>query len=102
MVVGEAMNSSEFSMSRSDPRIRLGVPGRLRFGWKHSAETEASIVDISKSGMCVHCEAQLGLGMEVKAILGNAREDLKLYRVVWFRNAESSEHGFDVGLELKP
>jgi hypothetical protein len=40
--------------------------------------------------------------MEVKAILGNAREDLKVYRVVWFRKAASSEHGFDVGLELKP
>ena len=96
------MNSSGFSISRCDPRTRLGVPGRLRYGWKHSAETKASIVDISKSGMCVHCEAQLGLGMEVKAILGNAREDLKLYRVVWFRKTESSDHGFIVGLELKP
>ena len=40
--------------------------------------------------------------MEVKVILESAPDDVKVYRVVWVREAESSEHGFDIGLELKP
>jgi hypothetical protein len=39
--------------------------------------------------------------MEVKAILESAPDDVKVYRVAWFREAESSDHGFNVGLELK-
>jgi hypothetical protein len=40
--------------------------------------------------------------MEVKAILESAPDDVKAYHVVWFREAESSKNGFDVGLELEP
>ena len=50
--------------------------------------------------MSVRCEGPLRLGMEVKAILESAPEDVKVYHVVWFREAESSEQGFNAGLEL--
>ena len=40
--------------------------------------------------------------MEVKATLESAPDDFKVYRVVWYHEAESSDHGFIVGLELKP
>jgi hypothetical protein len=40
--------------------------------------------------------------MEVKAILESAPDDVKVYQVVWYREAESSDHGFNVGLELRP
>ena len=96
------MNSSGFSIARSGPRIRVGVPGRLRFGWKQSEETKASIVDISERGMSVHCQGPLRLGMEVKAVLESAPDDVKVYRVVWSHEAEFLRHGFNVGLELKP
>jgi hypothetical protein len=39
--------------------------------------------------------------MEVKAILESTPDDVKVYRVAWVRKAESSEHGFDICLELK-
>jgi c-di-GMP-binding flagellar brake protein YcgR len=102
LVDEDAMNNSGFSIPRTAQRIRVRLPVRLRFGWKHSEETKASTVDISEQGMSVRCRAALRLGMEVEAILDSAREDLKVYRVVWSREAESSDHGFSVGLELKP
>jgi hypothetical protein len=40
--------------------------------------------------------------MEVKAILESALDDVKVYHVVWFHEAEFFEHSFDVGLELEP
>jgi len=96
------MKTSEFSNPRSDPRIHVGWPVRLRFGWKDSEEATASIVDISERGMCVHWHGPLRLGMEVEVILESASDDVKVYRVVWVRKAESSEHGYHIGLELKP
>jgi hypothetical protein len=96
------MNGHGFSIPRTEPRIRIGVPGRLRFGWKHCDETRATIVDVSDRGMSVRCQGPLRLGMEVKAILESAPDDVKAYHVVWFREAESSKNGFDVGLELEP
>ena len=95
------MNNSGFFIPRSGARIRVGVPGRLRLGWKHSDETRATIVDISDRGMSVRCQGPLRLGMEVKAILESAPDDVKVYHVVWFREAESSEQGFNAGLELE-
>ena len=42
------------------------------------------------------------MGMEVKAVLESAPDDVKAYHVVWFHESESSKNGFDVGLELEP
>ena len=95
------MKTSVSSDRRTDPRIRVGLPIRLRFGWEDSEEANASIVSISERGLSVHWHRPLRLGMEVKAILESAPDDTKVYRVVWVREAESSEHGFDIGLELK-
>ena len=96
------MNKMSFSIARTEPRIHVRLPGRLRFGWKLSDETKATIVDISERGMSVHCQGPLRLGMEVKAVLESAPDDVKLYRVVWSREAEFLRHGFNVGLELRP
>ena len=96
------MNSAGFSIPRTEPRIHVRLPGRFRFGWNHSNETKATIVDISERGMSVHCQVPLRLGMEVKAVLESAPADVKVYRVVWSREAEFFDHGFNVGLELKP
>ena len=88
------------SIPRSERRMRLGLPVRLRFGWGDSEEAKGSIVDISERGMSVQCHGPFRLGMEVKAILESAPDDIKVCRVVWVREAESSEHGYDIGLEL--
>ena len=96
------MNSSGLSIPRTEPRIHVRLPGRLRFGWNHSNETKATIVDISERGMSVRCQGPLRLGMEVKAVLESAPDDVKVYRVVWSHEAEFLRHGFNVGLELKP
>jgi hypothetical protein len=74
---------------------------QLRFGWKYSEEAKASIVNMSERGLCVRWHAPLRLGTEVKAILESTPDDVKVYRVAWVREAESSERGFDIGLELK-
>ena len=95
------MKTSGSSNPRSAPRIRVGLPVRLRFGWGDSEEAKASIVNISERGMSVRWHSPLRLGMEVKAILETASDDAMVYRVVWVREAESSPHGFDIGLELK-
>lgn len=86
---------------RTGPRIRVGFPVRLRFGWNDSEEIRASVVDVSERGLCVRWHAPLRLGMEVKAILEGASDEVKVYRVAWVCEAEFSEHGFDIGLELK-
>ena len=96
------MNGHGFSIPRTEPRTRRGALGRLRFGWKHSDETRATIVDVSERGMSVRCQGPLRLGMEVKAVLESAPDDVKVYHVVWFHESESSKNGFDVGLELEP
>jgi hypothetical protein len=95
------MKTSGFWDPRTDPRIHVGLPVRLRFGWKDCEEVKALIVDMSERGLCLRWHAPLRLGMEVKAILESTPDDVKVYRVVWVREAESSEHGFDIGLELK-
>ncbi|MBZ5560993.1 MAG: PilZ domain-containing protein [Acidobacteriia bacterium] len=95
------MHTSRFSVPRTDPRIRVGLPVRLRFGWKESEETRASIIDVSERGLRVCCHAPLRMGMEVKAIFEDSPDDAKLYTVVWVRDSESPEHAFDIGLELK-
>ncbi len=95
------MHTSRFSVPRTDPRIRVGLPVRLRFGWKESEETRASIIDVSERGLRVCCHAPLRMGMEVKAIFEDSPDDAKLYIVVWVRDSESSAHAFDIGLELK-
>ena len=76
------------------------LPVRLRFGWQNSEETTAAIVDMFTRGISVHCEAPLRLGMEVTAVLESAPDDLKVYRVVGYCEAESSDHGFNVGVAL--
>jgi len=97
----DAMNSSGFESPRTEPRICVRVPVLLRFGWKNSEETKASTVDMSERGMSVYCRDAFNLGMDVKAIFEKCAEDLKVYRVVWSRNAEPFRHGFNVGLALK-
>jgi hypothetical protein len=67
-------------------------------GWKDAEEAKVSIVDMSERGLRVRWRAPLRLGMEVKAF---SPDDVKVYRVMWVREAESSEHGFDIGLELR-
>ena len=59
------------------------------------------MVDISERGLCVREHAPLRLGMEVKAFLESTPGDVKVYRVVWVREAESSAPRYDIGLELK-
>jgi hypothetical protein len=76
------------------------LPVRLQFGWQNSEETTATIVDIFALGISVHCEAPLLLGMEVTAVLEGAPDDLKVYRVVGYCEAESADHGFNVGVAL--
>jgi hypothetical protein len=98
---GEAMKTCGFSDARAGPRIRVRLPLRLRFGWKDSEEVKASSLDMSERGLCVRHGAPLRWGIEVKAILESTPDDVKVYRVVWVREAESSTHGFDIGLELK-
>lgn len=95
------MNSSGIEIPRTEPRIGIRVPVLLRFGWKYSEETKASTVDMSERGMSVHCQGPLRMGMDVRAIFEKCAEDLKVYRVVWSRNAESFRQGFNVGLALK-
>jgi hypothetical protein len=56
---------------------------------------------MSERGLCVRWRAPLRLGIEVKAILGSAPDDVKVYRVVRVREAPPPEGGFDIGLELK-
>jgi len=80
----DAMNSSGFSIPRTEPGIRVGVLGDCEFGWNNSHEKRATIVDISDRGMCVRCQGPLRLGMEVKATLESAPDDFKVYRVVWY------------------
>ncbi len=96
------MKISDISNLRSGPRIRVDLPVRLRFGWRDSEEARASIINISEHGLCAHWHGPLQLGMEVKAILERAPYDVMVYRVVWVREAESSGHGYEIGLELKP
>ena len=96
------MNNPVISNPRTEPRIRVRLPVRLQFGWKGSEEVSATTIDISERGMSVHCQCPVRLGMEVKAILESAPDDVKVYHVVWLTEAESSEHSFDVGLELEP
>jgi hypothetical protein len=96
------MNNLSLSIPRTEPRIHVRLPGGLRFGWKHSDEITATIVDISERGMSVHCQGPLRLGMEVKAILESAPDGVKVYHVVSYHEAESSHHGFNAGLELNP
>jgi hypothetical protein len=98
---GEAMKTSGFLDRRTGPRIRVGLPLRLRFGWKESEEVKASSLDMSERGLCVRQCAPLRGGIEVKAIFESTPDDVKVYRVAWVREAESFERAFDVGLELK-
>jgi hypothetical protein len=95
------MKTSGSQHGRTDTRIRVGLPLRLRFGWNDCEEVKASIVDMSERGLCVRWRAPLRLGMEVKAILESAPDDVKVYRVLWVRKAEPPEHGYDIGLERK-
>lgn len=98
---GEAMKTSGFSDARAGPRIRVALPVRLRFGWNNSQEVNASSLDMSERGLCVRQCAPLRGGIEVKAIFESTPDDVKVYRVVWVRESESSERGFEIGLELK-
>ncbi len=95
------MDPAKYPVSRTDPRIHVGLPVRLQFGWKESEELKASIVDISERGLHVRCRAPLRQGLEVKAIFDYAPDDAKVYSVVWVREAQSSEPAFEIGLELK-
>ncbi len=95
------MDTPKFSVPRTDPRIHAGLPVKLRFGWKESEEITASIVDISERGLHVCCNHPLRIKMEVQAIVEGSPDDAKLYTVVWVRDSASSEHAFDIGLELK-
>ena len=94
------MKTPGSSIPRSEPRMHLGLPVLLRFGWRNSEEAKASIINISERGMSVQCHGPFRLGMEVEAILESAPDDAKVYRVVWVRQAESSEHGYDIGFEM--
>lgn len=90
------------SERRTDPRIRIDLSVRLRFGWQNSQEAKVTIIDISERGMSVRWHGPLRLGMEVKAIWQGLPDDGKVYVVVWVRESKASEGGFDIGLELKP
>ena len=95
------MNTCGFSDRRIGPRIRVGLPLRLRFGWRDSGDVKASMVDISERGLRVREHAPLRFGTEVKVIPESTPDDAKVYRVVWMRQAESSAPRYDIGLELK-
>ncbi len=95
------MKSPEFSVPRHDPRIHVGLPVRMRFGWKGSEEIEASIIDISERGLHVRCHAPLLLGSEVEVVFEGAADKAKPYHVVWVRETESTQQIFEIGLQLK-
>ena len=44
--------------------------------------------------MSVRCQGPLRLGMEVKAVLESAPDDVKVYHVVWFHESDFFEHIF--------
>ena len=94
------MRNPAFAIPRNEPRIRVDVPVRLRFGWKWSEEIGAEAIDISNQGMCVRCRAPLRLGLDVEAVLAGRMDDAKYYRVVWVRDSASTPHAFDIGFAL--
>ncbi len=95
------MEPTRFSVPRTDPRIHVGLPVLLRFGWKESEEMKASIVDVSERGLHVCCNRALRAGMAVKAIFEDAPDEVKQYTVVWVRDAGPHGVVFHIGLELK-
>ena len=94
------MRNPAFAIPRNEPRIRVDLPVRLRFGWKWWEEIGAEAIDISTRGMCVRCHAPLRLGLDVEAVLAGGTEDAKYYRVVWVRDSASTPHAFDIGFAL--
>ena len=95
------MKAPVFSPPRHEPRIRVDLPASLRFGWKNCEQINASILDMSTQGLRARCSAPLRNGLEVEVVLANAPGDAKSYRVTWVRDSSSSDHSFDIGLQLK-
>jgi hypothetical protein len=82
------METREFSVPRHDPRIHVGLPVRMRFGWKGTEELVASVMDISERGLCVRCHAPLRLGLEVEVVFEGTPDKANSYHVVWVRDSE--------------
>jgi hypothetical protein len=95
------MRTSEPAVPRTEPRIRVGLPLRLRFGWADCEEAKVSTVDMSERGLRVHWHAPLRLGMNVTAIFESKPDDVRLYRVLWVHETKSPTPGFDIGLEIR-
>ena len=95
------MQTPPHSPLRNDPRIHVGLLVGLRFGWKGSEEMRAKVIDISERGMCVRCQTALRLGSEVQIFFDQAPDNPKHYQVIWVRDAESTPHSYDTGLELR-
>jgi hypothetical protein len=92
---------ASFSSPRHEPRIRVDLPATLRFGWKNCEQIKASILDMSTQGLRARCPAPLRNGLDVEVVMANAPDDAKSYRVTWVRDSSSSEHSFDIGLQLR-
>lgn len=86
---------------RNDPRIYVGLPVEMKFGWKGCESLSASVVDISEQGLRVRCPSPLRLGLEVEVVFEKDAENAKTYRVVWVRDAQTTPHAFEIGLTLK-
>ena len=94
------MKSPAFAIPRSEPRIHVNLPVRLRFGWKWSEEITAEATEISAQGMRVRWNSPLRLGLDVEAALAGGTEKAKCYRVIWVRDADSEPHVFEMGFAL--
>ena len=53
------MKNAAFTIPRSEPRIHINLPVRLRFGWKWSEEITAEATEISAQGMRVRWNSPL-------------------------------------------
>jgi hypothetical protein len=95
------METARFQNPRSESRMHVGLSVQLRYGLLGLDEAKGSIVDISERGMSVHCHVQFRVGTRVKANLEGASGNVKAYRVVWVRNAETSGQANYIGLQLK-
>lgn len=94
------MKDLAFTTPRTELRIGVDLPVRLRFGWKWSEEIGAEATDISGRGMRVQCHAPLRLGLDVEAVFASEPDGARRYRVVWVRDLISRPNRFDIGFQL--
>ncbi len=95
------MNPPSNPPPRHDPRIHVGLRVQLKFGWRGAETIEASVSDISESGLHIRSHAPLRQGMDLQVVFENNTDEAKTYQVVWVRASEFVPNAFEIGLELK-